>query len=100
MNKRKLSERVTCTKFITPALVAAGWDAQLHVREELSFTKGRGIVRGKMTTRGESKRADYQDWPPRIGSRLYADGRKCRLKSIALWRTRTTWRVDLFTRKR
>ena len=59
MNKRALSERDICTKFITPALVAAGWDVQLHVREEVTFTKGRVIVRGKLTARGESKRADY-----------------------------------------
>lgn len=59
MNKQALSERDICTKFITPALVAAGWDVQLHIREEVFFTKGRVIVRGKMTTRGDAKRADY-----------------------------------------
>jgi type I restriction enzyme R subunit len=59
MNKKDLSERDICTKFITPALVAAGWDVQLHIREEVYFTKGRVIVRGKMTARGEAKRADY-----------------------------------------
>jgi type I restriction enzyme, R subunit len=58
-DKKTLSERDICTKFITPALAAAGWDVQLHVREEVTFTKGRIIVRGKMTSRGESKRADY-----------------------------------------
>jgi type I restriction enzyme, R subunit len=64
MNKKKLSERDICTKFITPALVAAGWDVQLHIREEVTFTKGRVIVRGKMTARGESKRADYLLYHP------------------------------------
>ena len=59
MNKKALSERDICTKFITPALVAAGWDLQAQIREEVSFTKGRVIVRGKMTARGEAKRADY-----------------------------------------
>jgi type I restriction enzyme R subunit len=59
MNKKALSERDICTKFITPALLATGWDILTQVREEVSFTKGRVIVRGKMTTRGESKRADY-----------------------------------------
>jgi len=57
--KRALSERDICTKFITPALLAAGWDVQTQIREELSFTKGRVIVRGKMTARGEASRADY-----------------------------------------
>lgn len=55
----KLSERDVCTKFITPALVSAGWDIQTQVREEVSFTKGRVIVRGKLHSRGQAKRADY-----------------------------------------
>jgi type I restriction enzyme, R subunit len=59
MDKRSLSERDICTKFITPALRAAGWDEQTQIREEVGFTKGRIIVRGKMVSRGEGKRADY-----------------------------------------
>ncbi len=59
MNKKNLSERDICTKFITPAIEKAGWDIQLQVREEVSLTKGRVIVRGKIHTRGKNKRADY-----------------------------------------
>src|SRR5260370_28598327 len=59
MDKRSLSERDICTKFITPAVKAAGWDEMLQIREEVSFTKGRIIVRGKLVTRGKAKRADY-----------------------------------------
>src|SRR5688572_23587264 len=59
MNKQSLSERDICTKFITPALRRAGWDEMLQIREEVSFTKGRIIVRGKLVTRGKGKRADY-----------------------------------------
>ena len=59
MNKRSLSERDICSQFITPAVVAAGWDMALQVREEVSFTKGRIIVRGRLVTRGQPKRADY-----------------------------------------
>jgi type I restriction enzyme R subunit len=59
MDKRALSERDICTKFITPALRQAGWDEMLQIREEVSFTKGRIIVRGKLVTRGQAKRADY-----------------------------------------
>jgi type I restriction enzyme R subunit len=59
MEKRSLSERDICTKFITPALRAAGWDEMLQIREEVSFTKGRIIVRGKLVSRGQAKRADY-----------------------------------------
>jgi len=55
----KLSERDVCTKLITPALVAAGWDVQTQIREEVGFTKGRIIVRGRLVTRGKAKRADY-----------------------------------------
>ncbi len=59
MNKKSLSERDICTKFITPSLVAAGWDIDTQIREEVGFTDGRIYVRGKIHTRGEKKRADY-----------------------------------------
>jgi len=59
MAVKDLSERDICTKFITPAIVKAGWDVQSQIREEVSFTKGRIIVRGKLVTRGKAKRADY-----------------------------------------
>jgi len=59
MDKRALSERDICTKFITSALRKAGWDEMLQIREEVSFTKGRIIVRGKLVSRGRAKRADY-----------------------------------------
>lgn len=58
-DKRKLSERDICTKYITPAIEQAGWDKYTQMREEVSLTKGRVIVRGRMTTRGEYMRADY-----------------------------------------
>src|SRR5438270_7658058 len=59
MNKKQLSERDICTKFITPALRQAGWNEMTQLREEVSFTNGRIIVRGKLVTRGKAKRADY-----------------------------------------
>jgi type I restriction enzyme R subunit len=59
MDKKALSERDICTKFITPAVKHAGWDEMTQIREEVSFTKGRIIVRGKMVSRGQGKRADY-----------------------------------------
>ena len=59
MDKKSLNERDICTKFITPALRASGWDEINQIREEVRFTKGRIIVRGRMVTRGQSKRADY-----------------------------------------
>jgi len=59
MNKKDLSERDICSKFIGPAIKRAGWDGMMQIREEVAFTKGRIIVRGKVITRGKAKRADY-----------------------------------------
>jgi type I restriction enzyme, R subunit len=59
LDKQGLSERDICTKFITPAVKKAGWDEMTQIREEVSFTKGRIIVRGKLVSRGQGKRADY-----------------------------------------
>lgn len=59
MNKKLLSERDICTKFITPAIKQAGWNIHTQVREEFSFTDGRIYVRGHLTARGKRKRADY-----------------------------------------
>ena len=59
MNKKTLSERDICTKFITPAVEKAGWDKRNQLLEEVSFTDGKIYVRGKLTTRGVRKRADY-----------------------------------------
>ncbi|WP_418502098.1 EcoAI/FtnUII family type I restriction enzme subunit R [Flagellimonas sp.] len=59
MNKKKLSERDICTKFITPAIEKAGWDRTTQLLEEVSFTDGKIYVRGKLTARGARKRADY-----------------------------------------
>jgi type I restriction enzyme, R subunit len=52
-----VSERDICTKFITPAVTKAGWDIDTQIREEVGFTKGRIIVRGKLAQwRGEAGR--------------------------------------------
>src|ERR1700687_1241852 len=59
MNKKDLSERDICSKFIGPAVKRAGWDGMMQIREEVAFTKGRIIVRGKLVSRGKAKRADY-----------------------------------------
>ncbi|MDL0431554.1 DEAD/DEAH box helicase family protein [Marinobacter sp. TBZ242] len=59
MDKKKLTERDICSKFINPALEKAGWNMHSQVREEVSFTAGRIIVRGRLHTRGKRRRADY-----------------------------------------
>ncbi len=66
MNKKDLTEADIRTKFITPAIKRAGWNLDTQVREEVYFTKGRIIVRGRMVTHGKKKFADYL---------LYADGK-------------------------
>lgn len=65
MDKKILSERDICTKFITPALRDAGWE-QNQFREEVKLTDGRVMVRGNLAARitnpnakGGPKRADY-----------------------------------------
>jgi type I restriction enzyme, R subunit len=65
LDKKSLSERDICTKFITPAIQRAGW--LLHqFREEVKLTDGRVMVRGQIAARiknpdskGGPKRADY-----------------------------------------
>lgn len=59
MNKKQLSEKDICTKFINPNIEKAGWNLRTQVREEVSFTDGRIIVQGNLHTRGKRKRADY-----------------------------------------
>ena len=65
MDKFTLTERDICTKFITPAILQAGWEHSAF-REEVKLTDGRVMVRGKMAARvrnpeakGGPKRADY-----------------------------------------
>ena len=62
MNKKELTEADIRTKFITPALVGPDgtkWNVMTQLREEVFFTKGRVIVRGKTVTRGEKRKVDY-----------------------------------------
>jgi type I restriction enzyme R subunit len=70
MNKKTLTETDIRTKFITPAIVGENgskWDVMTQVREEVYFTKGRVIVRGKTVKRGEAKKADYLlDYKPNL----------------------------------
>jgi type I restriction enzyme R subunit len=61
MNKKELTEADIRTKFITPSILGADgnkWNLMSQVREEVYFTKGRVIVRGKTVKRGEAKKTD------------------------------------------
>src|ERR1035437_5961878 len=59
IDKKSLSERDICTKYITPAVEKSGWNKLTQLLEEVSFTDGKIFVRGKLTARGNKKRADY-----------------------------------------
>jgi type I restriction enzyme, R subunit len=59
MDKRSLTERDICTKFILPAVKRAGWDEMLQVREEHQITDGQIMVQGKLHWRRPAKRADF-----------------------------------------
>jgi type I restriction enzyme R subunit len=49
MNKKSLSERDICFKYINPFLQKAGWDMQKQMREAITFTDGRIIVQFNFT---------------------------------------------------
>jgi hypothetical protein len=61
MDKKSLSERDICTKFITPAIESSGWDRTTQFLEEVNLTSGRVVVRGNKARRDEKtiRRADY-----------------------------------------
>ena len=61
MDKKKLSEQDICLRYITPALEDSGWDKMTQIRTEYTFTAGRVIVRGNLTSRDKKTRyrADY-----------------------------------------
>lgn len=59
VNKKALTESEIRTRYITPALQQAGWKAD-QIREEITFTAGRIIVRGNLSLRSDlRKRVDY-----------------------------------------
>jgi len=84
MDKRSLTERDICTKFILPAVKRAGWDEMVQVREEVYFTKGRIIVRGKLVTRGKAKKADFVLYYTPIPAEAEFDGLTAGLGTIQL----------------
>ncbi len=59
LDKKSLTEQDIRTKFITPAVLRAGWDKMTQMREDVRLTDGRINVRGRLVSRGKSKRADY-----------------------------------------
>lgn len=60
-DKKELSEADIKAKFITPALVKAGWDEMTQIRREVTLTPGPVVVRGNLSSRNKKKKkfADY-----------------------------------------
>lgn len=59
MSYRDLTEEDVKMRYITPSIQDSGWNISTQVRAEYSFTDGKVIVRGNMSSRGKRKRADY-----------------------------------------
>jgi len=57
--KNLLAKRDICTKFITPAILEAGWYLYTQIREKLNFLRYRIIVRDKLHSCGKQKCVDY-----------------------------------------
>lgn len=59
--KKELSESDIKAKFITPAIVKAGWDEMTQIRREVTLTPGPVVVRGNLSSRNKKKKkfADY-----------------------------------------
>lgn len=59
IDKKALSEADIRTKYITPAIEAAGWNKMAQMREEYPITAGRIIARGQVCKREKPLKADY-----------------------------------------
>ena len=59
--KKELSESDIKAKFITPAIISAGWDEMTQICREVTLTPGPVIVRGNLSSRNKKKKkfADY-----------------------------------------
>ncbi|CAN5389904.1 hypothetical protein BH11PLA2_BH11PLA2_48440 [soil metagenome] len=75
MNKKHLSERDICSKFITPAVVAAGWDLLTQIREELSH---RDLGQMQIYVNHYDREVKMRDENPTVGILL------CKRKKDAL----------------
>jgi type I restriction enzyme R subunit len=58
MDKKSLSEADIISKYILPAVLDAGWDDMLQIRQEVKLRDGKVIVRGNIGMRKTVKSAD------------------------------------------
>lgn len=59
MNKKDLTETEVRSRYITPAINAAGWQVDAVREEYFYFTQGRIVIRGKKSFRKDRKFVDY-----------------------------------------
>ncbi len=59
IDKKQLLKTDIRTKYITPAIEAAGWNKMTKMREEYPITAGRIIARGLVCKREKPLKADY-----------------------------------------
>ena len=64
MDKKQLSEADICAKFISPAVLNAGWSELDQIYREYTIAPGRIVVRGQKAQRNLQSvlRADYLLW--------------------------------------
>lgn len=58
INKATLTEADIISKYLLPAIKAAGWDDLTQVRQEVKLLDGKVVVRGQMAARKKVKSAD------------------------------------------
>ncbi|MGL5495483.1 MAG: type I restriction endonuclease, partial [Aeromonas sobria] len=58
INKATLTEADIISKYLMPAIKAAGWDDLTQVRQEVKLRDGKVVVRGQMAARKKVKSAD------------------------------------------
>lgn len=58
INKATLTETDIISKYLLPAIKAAGWDDLTQIRQEVKLRDGKVVVRGQMAARKKVKSAD------------------------------------------
>lgn len=59
INKIEMTEEDVRAKYIDPSIRNAGWNEEIQIRREFSFTDGRIFVKHGKVIRGKRKKADY-----------------------------------------
>ena len=57
--KNSMTEEDIKLNFITPALIAAGWQNKITMETKVQFTDGKVNIKGNLVSREPAKKADY-----------------------------------------